>query len=94
MGARQAVQGDQERLAAWRQLAQPWADLWLAWEAREGGAGSSRKAAKPDQEAAEAEPSDAQPAQPQAPPSLTPAQVGGGVPLCICSDQRSTFQDL
>ena len=37
----QAVQGDQERLGTWRQLDQPWADMWLAWEAREGETGAA-----------------------------------------------------
>lgn len=32
----QVLQGDEERVAAWRQLERQYQDMWLKWEAQEG----------------------------------------------------------
>ncbi len=34
----QVLQGDEERVAAWRQLERQYQDIWLKWEAQEGEA--------------------------------------------------------
>ena len=34
----QVLQGDEERVAAWRQLERQYQDMWLKWEAQEGEA--------------------------------------------------------
>jgi len=44
------LQGDEEKVAAWRQLEQQYQDMWLRWEAQEADSARQDSQAQADDE--------------------------------------------